>query len=204
MRLGLGQVFFIPAFSPPHKQADMPTAADRLEMVRLAVRGNPRFEALDIEIRRGGTSFTIDTIQELRQRYPGTELYFITGLDSFLEIRTWKDWDALLQLCAFVVLSRETCRFGELVKLEFLKVAEEELLALDDRRRDQLTIEDGDMRVILLRIPYYEVSSTDIRSRRKEGRSIKYLLPQSVEDYIIEKKFYAELNGNRSDCRGSG
>src|SRR5512136_2810470 len=92
-RLRLGQVIFIPSFLPPHKHdEDMPSAGQRHEMVRLAIAGNPRFTLSDIEIRREGRSYTIDTIDQLRRGRRDAELFFITGLDSFLEIRTWKEW----------------------------------------------------------------------------------------------------------------
>lgn len=189
-RLRLDRVLFIPAFLPPHKQEDMPSAGDRLEMVRRAIGGNPRFGVSDIEIKRGGMSYTIDTIEELHALHPNADLYFITGLDSFLDIRTWKDWRKLLKRCTFVVLSRESCRFQDLAKMDFLNSQEHDLRDLDERRQRQLEIRNGDVRVILERIPFYEISSTDIRSRVKAGKSIKYLLPESVEGYIIEKKYY--------------
>jgi nicotinate-nucleotide adenylyltransferase len=111
-RLKLEKIIFIPSFLPPHKiDDDIPSAVQRQEMVRLAIKGNSHFAESDMEIRRGGRSFTIDTIEALRQTHPGSELYFLTGLDSFLEIRTWKEWDRLLTLCSFVVLSR-TSRSG--------------------------------------------------------------------------------------------
>lgn len=189
-RLRLDRILFIPAFLPPHKQEDMPSAADRLEMVRLAISGNPRFSLSDLEIRRGGMSYTIDTIEELRSMHPGADIHFITGLDSFLDIRTWKDWQRLLGSCTFVVLSRESSRFRDLMMLDFLQPREQDLIDLDEKKTVQAELGNGDIRIILERIPFYEISSTDIRNRRKAGKSIKYLLPESVEGYIIEKKFY--------------
>ncbi len=191
-RLKLEKILFIPSFLPPHKnEEDMPSAIQRQEMVRLAIRGNAHFTLSDIEIRRGGRSYTIDTIEALRQAHPGSEFYFLTGLDSFLEIGTWKEWDRLLTLCSFVVLSREGCRFRDMVKLGFLNALERELTALDEREKEQAVITDGNIRVYLERVPFYDISSTDIRTRVREGRSIKYHLPEAVEHYIIENKLYA-------------
>jgi nicotinate-nucleotide adenylyltransferase len=191
-RLKLEKVLFIPAFIPPHKNDEvMPSAVQRQEMVRLAVKGNAHFSVSDIEIRRGGRSYTIDTIEALRQAHPGSELYFLTGLDSFLEIRTWKDWERLMTLCSFVVLSREGCRFSNIAQLGFLDVPEIELSALDAREKDRVVIAAGSVPVYLERIPFYDISSTDIRTRVREGRSIKYHLPEAVEHYIIENKLYA-------------
>jgi nicotinate-nucleotide adenylyltransferase len=191
-RLGLDRVLFIPSFLPPHKQEDdMPKAEERREMVRLAILGNPRFALSDIEIDRGGRSYTIDTIEELGTVHQGAEMFFMTGLDSFLEIRTWKEWQRLLQLCTFVVLSREGTEFARIAALGLLPVADADLRALDERIRREIAVRSGGMNVILAAIPRYEISSTDIRTRVRTGRSIKYLLPEAVEAYIIEHKFYA-------------
>jgi nicotinate-nucleotide adenylyltransferase len=144
-----------------------------------------------MEIRRGGRSYTIDTVEALRQAHPGAELHFLIGLDSFLEIRTWKDWDRLLTLCSFVVLSRDGYRFRDSAQLGFLDVPEQELSSLDARKKDKVVVTVGNNRVYLERLPFYDISSTDIRTRVREGRSIKYHLPETVEHYIIENILYA-------------
>ncbi len=191
-RLQLDQVLFVPSFLPPHKQEeDLPSAVQRQEMVRLAIAGNPRFVLSDIEINRGGRSYTIDTVDELRRLHRDAELHFITGIDSFLEIRTWKHWQRLLTLCTFVVLSREGTRFRELAALHLVPVPEVDLDALDERAKRQISVRTPDASLVLVTIPRYEISSTDIRERVRKGRSIKYLLPDAVEAYIIENKFYA-------------
>jgi nicotinate-nucleotide adenylyltransferase len=191
-RLKLDRVLFIPSFLPPHKhEEDAPSAAQRMEMVRLATASNPNFRPSDIEIKRGGKSYTIDTIEALRQTYPGTEIYFITGLDSFLEIQTWHDWEKVLALCGFVVLSRPGYRFVDLLKIEFMRHAEEELAGLDRRELMHTVVRSGAFTVCLEMITLYDISSTDIRKRVKEGVTIKYLLPDAVETYIIENRLYA-------------
>ena len=191
-RLKLEKVIFMPSFLPPHKiDEDIPSAVQRQEMVRLAIKGNAHFTVSDMEIRRGGRSYTIDTIEALLQSHLGTELYFLTGLDSFLEIKTWKDWDRLLTLCSFVVLSRDGYWFRDMAQLGFPDVPEQELSALDAREKDQVVIGGGNTRVYLERVPFYDISATDIRTRVREGRSIKYHLPETVEHYIIENKLYA-------------
>jgi nicotinate-nucleotide adenylyltransferase len=191
-RLALDQVLFIPSFLPPHKQEeDMPSGEQRREMVRLAIAGNSRFSVSDVELQRGGRSFTVDTLNELRRGLPDAELYFLAGLDSFLEIRTWKEWRRLLKLCIFVVLSREGAQFRDLVGLDLFPGFEEDLVTLDVRTRRDIMITTPTLRLVLAVIPRYEISSTEIRDRVKRGRSIKYLLPEVVEAYIIENKFYA-------------
>jgi nicotinate-nucleotide adenylyltransferase len=191
-RLKLEKVMFIPSFLPPHKrEEDMPSAVQRQEMVRLAIKGNPHFTVSDMEIRRGGRSYTIDTIETLRHAHIGADLYFIAGLDSFLEIGTWKEWQRLMELCSFVVLSREGCRFQDIAKLAFLNAPEYDFAALDEQEKEQVVIRTGNMRIYLERVPFYDISSTDIRARIRSGRSIKYHLPEAVEHYIIENKLYA-------------
>jgi len=190
-RLKLDRVLFVPAFLPPHKDEELPSAVQRLEMVRLAVAGNAHYAVSDIEIKRGGRSYTIDTITELQMKYPGAELYFLLGIDSFLEIRTWREWERLLTLCSFVILSREGYRFGDLAGIGIIDIPAAELTALDERRRDEVRVVHGDKSVMLERIPYYEISSTDVRRRVRQRRSIKYCLPDPVEHYIIDNQLYA-------------
>lgn len=189
-RLRLDRILFIPTFIPPHKDEELPSAVQRLEMVRLAISGNQHFKVSDIEIKRGGRSYTIDTITELHQHYAGAEFFFITGVDSFLEIKTWKDWERLLSRCTFVVLSRDGYQFRDLDRLGLFGSVATELAGLDGRRSEQVKLTAGDASVLLERIPFYEISSTDIRERVRRGRSIKYCLPDPVEHYIIENKLY--------------
>ena len=191
-RLKLDRVLFIPSFLPPHKQEeDMPSAVQRLEMVRLAISGNNHFKVSDIEVKRGGKSYTIETIETLLPQHPGAELYFITGLDSFLDIQTWKDWERLLALCFFVVLSRPGSSFADLARVVFMKESAPDLAALDRQETAQVVMKSGDFRIYLERISFYDISSTDIRMRIRQVRTIKYHLPEAVEHYIIENKLYA-------------
>jgi len=190
-RLELDQVLFVPSFLPPHKQDEViPSAAQRQEMVALAIAGNPHFSLSDVEVKRAGMSYSIDTVQELLHLHPATDFYFITGLDSFLEIQTWKAWDRLLSLCRFIVLSRPGYAFTDLASISFMQSAAEKLHALDQRVLPQTVLEVGRSTVYLEQIPLYDISSTDIRHRVRRGRTIKYLLPESVETYIIKNKLY--------------
>jgi nicotinate-nucleotide adenylyltransferase len=190
-RLKLDRVLFIPSHLPPHKpEEEVPSAVHRMEMVRLAISGNAYFETSDIEITRGGTSYTIDTIRALLRAYPGAELYFITGLDTFLEVQTWHEWEELLTLCCFAVLSRPGYCFADIMKIDFMKHAEKELTALDRGEKNHARIEVSTFTIVLETIPLYDISSTDIRKRVNEGRSIKYHLPEAVEIYIMKKRLY--------------
>jgi nicotinate-nucleotide adenylyltransferase len=191
-RLKLDRILFIPSYLPPHKfEEEIPSAVQRLEMVQLATRGNPFFESSGIEIDRGGRSYTIDTVEALRRVLPGSELYFITGLDSFLDIQTWHRWERLLTLCNFVVISRPGYQFADLAKIGFMESAARELARLDKGELQQAVVRSAALTVYLETIPLYDISSTDIRNRVKAGVSIKYLLPDAIETYIIANKLYA-------------
>ncbi len=191
-RLKLDRILFIPSSLPPHKQEeDIPSAVQRLEMVRLAIAGNPHFKVSDIEVKRGGKSYTIDTVEALRDAHPGTDFHFIAGLDSFLDIRTWHRWENLLSLCNFIVLSRPGYRFADLARITFMKRADKELNALERGEITEAVVQAGEFRIYLETIPLYDISSTDIRRRVKQTRTIKYHLPDAVENYIIQNKLYA-------------
>jgi nicotinate-nucleotide adenylyltransferase len=191
-RLKLDRILFIPSYLPPHKfEEEVPSAVQRLEMVRLATTGNPLFEPSEIEIDRGGRSYTIDTVEALSKAFPGMQLFFITGLDSFLEIQTWHRWERLLTLCTFVVISRPGYHFPDLAKISFMESAAHELARLDQGDLQQATVRSAEFTIYLERIPLFDISSTDIRNRVKAGVSIKYLLPDAIETYIITNKLYA-------------
>lgn len=190
-RLKLDQVLFVPSFLPPHKQDEViPSATQRQEMVALAIAGNPHFSLSDLEVKREGMSYSIDTVTELRRLQPAADFYFITGLDSFLEIQTWKEWERLLSLCKFIVLSRPGYAFTDLASINFMHKAVNTLRALDQRELRRAVLEIGNSAVYLEQIPLYDISSTDIRQRVRQGRTIKYLLPECVETYIIKNKLY--------------
>jgi nicotinate-nucleotide adenylyltransferase len=190
-RLKLDYVLFVPSFLPPHKQDEViPSAAQRQEMVALAIAGNPHFSLSDLEVKREGMSYSVDTVAELLHLHPKADFYFITGLDSFLEIQTWKEWERLLSLCRFIVLSRPGYAFTGLASINFMNQAAEQLHALDQRRLTRVVLETGSGTVYLEQIPLYDISSTDIRQRVRQGHTIKYLLPECVETYIIKNKLY--------------
>jgi nicotinate-nucleotide adenylyltransferase len=190
-RLKLDQVLFVPSFLPPHKQDEvLPSAAQRQEMVSLAIAGNAHFSLSDIEVKREGKSYSVDTVAELMRLHPATDFYFITGLDSFLEIQTWKEWERLLSFCRFIVLSRPGYAFAGLASIDFMHKASEKLRALDQRELTRVVLEFGRNMVYLEQIPLYDISSTDIRKRVRQGCTIKYLLPECVETYIIKNNLY--------------
>ena len=170
-RFSLDQVVFVPSGRPPHKQKGTTDANDRLVMTQMAIVTNPGFNLSDTEARREGYSYSIDTVREFISIYgPETELFFITGADAILEIASWKNADELVNMCTFIAASRPGFDLTELKKLP----------------------QAWQERILLFEIPALAISSTDIRRRVKEGDSIKYLLPEPVEHYILRRGLYRE------------
>jgi len=163
----LDRVVFIPSAIPPHKAYEgMAASEDRWRMVNLAIRGNPRFEACSIELARGGTSYTVDTLRSLRAEL-GSEagLYLVIGADNVSEIRTWCRPEEIVRLCTVLVASRPDADF----------------LEADRQLMQQMRFVDT---------PLIQVSSTDIRDRVRRGDSIRYMVPGSVEKYIQNNNLY--------------
>ncbi|MCL2811201.1 MAG: nicotinate-nucleotide adenylyltransferase [Clostridia bacterium] len=103
---GLERVLFLPTGNPPHKRAGLAGKQHRLRMVELAIEGCPGFGVSDLEVRRQGTTYTVDTLRVLRGRWPGASLYYIVGADTLLELFAWREIDAVLALCGFIVCTR--------------------------------------------------------------------------------------------------
>lgn len=195
-RLSLDQILFIPTGDPPHKpKGDLAPAMHRLEMVRLAIAGEPAFAVTDIETRRPAKSYSIDTVRLLRAQYgAAAELSFIVGLDAFLDFPSWRQAQDLLTLCHFVVVPRTGVAFASLAdRPALLSIPREPLEALDSRRQDRLDVPvPGGTRLTLLRLPPCDISASDIRRRIRGGMSVASLLPASVESYIMRFKIYQE------------
>ena len=170
--MGLDKVIFIPTGNPPHKELEL-SAEDRYEMVRLAISPNPDFEISDIETTRVKKSYTVDTIRELKKIYKEEKLYFLIGLDSLFQLKTWMKIGDLSQEIEFVVALRPGYLDREEVnkEIDFLR-------------------ENFGTKVNLIKTPLYEISSTDLRDRIREGKSLRYLIPKKVLDYIEESGFY--------------
>ena len=195
-RLSLDQILFIPAGDPPHKpQDDLAPAQHRLEMVRLAIAGNPAFAASDVEVKRQAKSYSIDTVRTLRDHYGSTEdLSFIIGLDAFLEFPSWRQAPDLLQLCHFAVVSRTGMAFASLADHPPLPpIPRQTLESLDRRTQDRLDVPvPGGTRLTLIRLPPCDISASDIRRRIRSRMSVAPLLPASVESYIMHNRLYQE------------
>jgi len=162
-KLGLDELVFIPNASSPHRQHEKPASNGlRYEMILAAIADEPCFKADDMEIKRGGVSYTIDTILALKQRYPDdTELLYLVGQDNVDELHTWHRIDELKRLVHFAVFTRGSRDSAHL------------LLKLERR---------------------VDISATEIRSRVAKGKSIRYLVPDAVQQIIAENNLYQETS----------
>lgn len=188
-RCGLDRVLFIPVADPPHKPlAGEVPFGQRCRMVSLAIADNPAFELSDIEGRRGGKSYSIDTIGVFREQYPGAELYFIIGSDSFLELGTWHRYADILRSCNLIVVERPGRQVGD--PLSALPVAIQGELRYTPASRS-LEHAAG-TRVHFFAGCLLDISSSEIRRLAAAGHSISYLVPPQVEAYIKEQRIYSE------------
>ncbi len=175
-KLNLDKIIFIPAGIPPHKNQSLITDSfKRVDMVKLATKKNSNFEVSTIEVNKQKTSYTIDTIKELKKYYNNkVDIFFITGDDAFINIETWKKYDELLNSTNFIVMTRS---------INNSKLLNEKIELYKTKYNANVT---------KVEIPILEISSTDVRERIKKNNSIKYLLPEEVEKYILENKLYME------------
>ena len=170
--LSAERVIFIPAGSPPHKKTRVTGALQRYQMTTLAIGDNPHFIASRMEIDREGETFTIDTIKCLHAEYPEAEIFFIIGADEVYQLSTWYKAEELLKLCNFMAVTRpghDTCELKKEI----------------ERIRAKFS-----GRLYFLEIPELAISSSALRSRCCAGKTIRYLLPESVEKYIIKGRLY--------------
>lgn len=190
-KFSLDTVLFIPSYIPPHKlTTKMAAPQDRLAMVELAVRGRPRFAASSIEIEARETSYSVFTLDKVKKTYPEARLFFIVGVDAFLEIGTWKSYRDVLEQCRFIVVSRPGHRLGQAKKVLPGEYRDKILDARGLGRVDQSLILKH--QIFLVDIQGLDISSTEIRRRIRRGQPIKGLVPEAVQEYINNKRLYQE------------
>jgi nicotinate-nucleotide adenylyltransferase len=160
-KLSLDKVIFIPANIPPHKDnTDIAAPKNRLKMIKLAILDNPCFLVSDIEIKREGVSYTIDTLKILRKKFKNAELFFIIGSDEVRGLNSWKDIENIKEIVQFVVAKRPGYSLNNLN--DFIQIEIEEM----------------------------DISGYQIRKRIREDKSIRYLVPEKVRRYILKRKLY--------------
>lgn len=171
-RLQLPEVLFVPAGEPPHKLfRGMSSVEHRLAMVNLAIQSNPFFKLSRVDVDRPGPHYSVDTVALLRQELGAdADIYFIVGLDSLLEMGTWREPERLLRICRVVGVTRPGYEDVSKVPLEIHQA--------------------GKDRVLIVSIPEMDISSSNLRQRVKDGMPIKYQLPEAVEEYIYRNGLY--------------
>jgi nicotinate-nucleotide adenylyltransferase len=187
--LDLERVLFVPSARPPHKRGDeaIAPAEARLAWVRLALGDNPRFAVDPLEIERAGPSYLIETLRMLGERHGRERLVFILGRDAFAELATWREPRALLSLVDYAVMSRPPVREGSLA--EWLPAALAADLALAPDGRSAAHRQSG-TRIQLVEITALDISASEIRARLREGRSVRYLLPDAVREAVVKSGAY--------------
>lgn len=176
--MALDRCYFVPAYLSPFKIGDdvLAPSTDRLAMVSSATQQHEKFHVSDVEVRRGGISYTIDTITHFKQTFPGSTLSLLIGSDQAVEFVRWKDWQSICELAQLCIVRRP-----------FLLTPE-----MEERISDILTI--GPHKPIWIGAPLLEISSTDIRKRVSEGKSINYLTVKSVRDHIAQYGLYKRVS----------
>lgn len=164
--LSLDTILFIPSYISPHKQkGEEANASERLHLTELAIKTNPRFRCSNFEINKKETSYSIHTIEHLLSINPSDQLFLLIGMDNYLTFHLWKEPKRILQLAALVVMTRPG--FEKQINPEF-----------------------GTDNIAFIEVPKIDISSSDIRQRLREHRSINGLVPPEVEDYIAVNRLY--------------
>jgi nicotinate-nucleotide adenylyltransferase len=188
----LNRIIFVPASRPPHKiTASITPFYHREQMIRLAIEGNPAFSFSDVENRRTGTSYSVETVEYLLDKYrlENLELYFILGQDAFHAIRTWKDWERLLLLCHFAVMTRPGY-----VNQGLDAILSPEIAARFTYDENLKGYRGETGQAILFReVTFLDIASSNIRKRAREGKTINYLVTDTVRHYIVKNTLYREL-----------
>lgn len=189
-QLGVSRLVLIPSAQPPHKRGDeLASARDRLEMVRLAIEGEALLDVSDVEVRRSGPSYTFLTVEEYRRSLgPGVPLYWVIGGDTLPELHTWYRIRELIELARIVTAVRPGYEQPDLSALA---------QALPAEKIEQL-------RADILPTPRIDISATGIRRRVREGRSIRYLVPEAVGEYIARQGLYAMHSDGEPSAAAGG
>jgi len=195
---GLDRIIFVPAARPPHKEeAVVASALHRYEMVSLATVFTPYFTVSPIELQREGKSYSVETVREFQKMAgPDTRLYFVVGVDAFLEMSAWREAEELLTLTRVIVTARPGWRLDEVERLltpeqgrllghptfQYLKVGE-----IDPERMEK---ELAPRQVLLVEVVSLDIASREIRQLVEEGRSIRHIVPDTVAAYMVKNRLY--------------
>lgn len=173
----LDKCFFVPAWLSPYKikddEAQVIDPDHRAEMVKLAIQNNKKFDIDLFEISKKGLSYTYNTVIHFEEKYPGAEIYLLIGTDQAIDFRGWKNWEKIISKVRLSIASRP------------------DFISNDQKDEISELLSVGDISPIWLQSPLLEISSTNIRDRARNGMSVKYLVPFSVEKYILDNQLYS-------------
>ncbi|GAB4536824.1 MAG: nicotinate-nucleotide adenylyltransferase [Thermodesulfovibrionia bacterium] len=197
--LCLDNVLFIPSGRPPFDKPELEDAAHRYNMVKMAINGNPYFKLSDIEMRTRGRAYSVDTLKRLRREFKRDEFFFIMGIDAFLDLPKWKEPEILITMTNLVIMSRPHFKFTDLISSPYLEgVSKGTLRRLEKGAIPILSIPISERhKAFLSRVTEINISASHIRELIKDGRSIRYLLPEVVESYIISHRLYRNIEPKR-------
>ena len=170
------KVIIMPLGDAPHKENSRTKAEDRYNMVLAGIDDNDAFDISDMEINRKGKTYTVDTIAEIKKINPELKIYFVIGADEAKMLDTWHEPERLLKMCSFIAVSRPGFDRNELIKI------------VDEVRKKYCCD------IHYIDVPALDISSSDLREKISEGRSIKYLVPDKTEKYINEHNLYRRCN----------
>ena len=183
--LALDRLVFVPAAEPPHKQrGDLAPARDRFEMTALAVRSHPRFEVSDVELRRAGPSYTVDTVAALESQ---GDLHLVIGSETFLDLLSWRQPRRIVELARLVVVPRTGSAFdpeSAAAQKVLREIGAERFVGPDDVITPAA--------VVVVHASSLPISSSDLRARARQGRSLDYRAPEAVVAYIREHRLYTD------------
>lgn len=172
----LNKVLFMPTGDPPHKDNKIIVSKERrLRMIELAIEDNHHFDVSTIEMDRLGTTYTIDTLNYLKEQNPNYKYYFIIGADTLEQLLNWKNYSNVFNLCEFIVAQRD-----HYVKKNILNIKKD----LEN---------NNDAKIHWLPMPKIDLSSSEIRKRINQGNTIKYMVPKDIEHYIYLNNLYKKL-----------
>jgi len=193
--LSLDRVLFIPSGKPAFRKHGLAEARHRYQMTKTAVDDNPLFAISGIEVKTRGRSYSADTVRKLKEEHDDYNLYFIMGIDAFIDLPFWKEPESLIKLANIVVISRPGYSFAGLSSSPYLKkIPKKNLNELDKGVRKTFSFKmPYGQRCHLLNVTGLNISASRIRNLLMSGKDTKYLLPDSVKSYIISHKLYRQV-----------
>ncbi len=187
-RFDLDKILFIPSYIPPHKKnTHVISPLHRWNMVRIALDGYSGFEPSPIEIEAKEKSYSIITLNKIKNSYPESQILFILGIDAFLEIDIWKDYKELLESCSFIVMSRPGFKLEQAKNIIGGRYRKRMIEVKSNVKEEEIKGYD----FFLLHMNSLDIASSEIRRKIKKGESIQGMVPDEVEKYIKENKLYS-------------